>query len=116
VLVAGAREANVRFVADPATAELLGSREFSSGSGLPCWYDGKVLGRPAIATSLMPANTIVCGDFQRATVWVFDELGLGLESDGYSSFATGLIRMRLITPMDFSFSPAAAFCVSTSVS
>ena len=115
VLAAGAGETNVRFVADPATAELLGSREFSAGSGLPCWHAGEILGRPAIATSLMPANTIVAADFSRATVWVFDRDGLGLEIDGFSTFASGLVRMRLITPIDFSFSPAAAICISTSV-
>jgi HK97 family phage major capsid protein len=113
-LAAGAREANIRFVADPATAELLGSREFSTGSGLPCWYDGKVLGRPAIATNLMPASTIVCGDFSRATVWLFDRNGLGLEVDPYAGFASGWVRFRLIVGIDLSFSPSAAFVVSTS--
>jgi HK97 family phage major capsid protein len=115
VLDAGGREQSIRFVADPTTAELLGSREFSAGSGLPCWHAGQVLGRPAIASNLVPANTVWCGDFSRANVWLFDADGAGLEADPYSGWASGIVAFRMIVAMDFSFSPAAAFCVATSV-
>jgi HK97 family phage major capsid protein len=115
-LDAGAREANVRFVADPATAEILGSREFSTGSGLPCWHAGQVLGRPAVATNLMPANTCVAADFSRAVLWLFDRDGAGLEVDPFSSFTSGAIGYRLIIGADLTFSPLASFAVATGVS
>lgn len=116
-LLAGGREDRIVFIGDPATQELLGSRDFSTGSGLPCWYGGEILGRPAIASSLVPANTLVCGDFGRATVALFDadSQGVALELDPYSAFASGLVSYRLIVSLDFGFSPAAAFAVATSI-
>lgn len=115
VLNAGAREDRLMWIADPATQELLGSREFSAGSGRPLWDDGKILGRPAVATSLAPAATLILGDFSRVTVSVFDAAGIELEHDPYTNFKSGVSAFRLIVPVDVAVSPAAAFCVATSI-
>lgn len=116
-LLAGGREDRIVFIGDPVTQELLGGREFSTGSGLPCWHAGQILGRPAIASSLVPPNTLIAGDFGRATVALFDAdaQGVGLEVDPYSDFRSGVVAYRLIVALDFGFSPAAAFAVATSV-
>ena len=103
------------WIGAPDVQETLGAREFSAGSGRPLWDDGKILGRPAIASSLVAAGTLVLGDFSRCTLGVFDRHGLAVECNPYESFQSGLVSFRLIAAVDIGISPAAAFAVSTSI-
>jgi len=115
VLSSGAREDRLMWVGAPDVQELLGSREFSAGSGRPLWDDGKILGRPAVASTLIPAATLICGDWSRATVALFDAAGAELEVNPYDSFQSGAVGYRLMIPCDVFFSPAAAFAVATTI-
>jgi HK97 family phage major capsid protein len=115
VLMAGAREDRLTWIGAPDVQETLGSREFSAGSGRVLWADGKIEGRPAIATFLAPAGTLFLGDFSRMTIGIFDEAGASLETNPYENFMAGIASFRLILPIDFLFAPAAAFAVATGV-
>lgn len=115
VLLAGAREDRLLWIGAPDVQETLGGREFSAGSGRVLWADGKIDGRPAVASSLVTAGTLVLGDFSRVTCSIFDHNGVSLEWNPYENFQSGLSSFRLILPVDFAVSPAGAFAVSTSV-
>lgn len=114
-LLSGAREDRLVWVAHPGVQELLGSREQHSGGGRTLWDDAGILGRPAIATTLAPAGTLLIGDFSRVVVTVFDGAGLELEADPYSDFRSGISAFRLMVPVDVGVSPAAAFSMATSI-
>jgi HK97 family phage major capsid protein len=114
-LDAGAREDALTWLGGTDVQNTIGGREFSAGSGRPLWDDGKILGRPAVASSLVPAGTLLCGDFSRVTVAVFDAAGCELEFNPYANFQSGIVSFRLIVPVDITVSPAAAFSVATSV-
>lgn len=115
VLLAGAREDKLLWIGAPDVQETLGGREFSTGSGRVLWSDGKIEGRPAVASFLVPAGTLVLGDFSRITAALFDHSGVSLEVNPYENFQAGTVSFRLIVPVDFGVSPAAAFAVATSV-
>ena len=115
VLNSGAREDRMLWVGATDVQELLGSREFSAGSGRPLWDNGMILGRPAIASSLAPAGTLICGDWSRATAALFDAAGAEAEVNPYENFQSGVTAFRLMVPCDVFFSPAAAFAVATSI-
>lgn len=115
VLLAGADERNLLFVGAPDVQETLGSREFSTGSGRVLWADRRIDGIAAVASFLVPAGTLVLGDFSRVTAALFDHTGVSLEVNPYENFQVGTASFRLIVPVDFGVSPAAAFAVATSV-
>jgi HK97 family phage major capsid protein len=114
-LLSGCREDRLVWVGHPTVQELLASRERHAGGGRVLWDDNGILGRPAIATSSAPAGTLICGDFSRCTVVVFDGAGLELEHDPYSDFRSGITAFRLLVPVDVGVSPAAAFSVASSI-
>lgn len=114
VLLAGAREDRLVWFGHPGVQELLGGRERHSGGGRTLWDDNGILGRPAYATTAVPAGTLVLCDPARITVSIFSG-GASLETDPYTDFMTGKVSYRLILPVDFAFSPAAAFAVATSI-
>lgn len=115
VLLAGAREDRMLWVGAPDVQETLNGREFSAGSGRQLWDSDGILGRPAIASSLVTAGSLVVGDFSRVVVVLFDGAGLTLEFNPYSNFAAGQVAFRLLVPVDVGVSPAAAFSTSTSI-
>lgn len=115
VLLAGAREDRLTWLGAPDVQELLGSREFSAGSGRVLWADGKIEGLPAVASFLVPAGSLVLGDFSRVTAGIFDSAGVSIELNPFENFMTGLCSFRLILPVDFLASPAAAFAVARSI-
>lgn len=114
VLLAGAQETRLAWFGHPSVQELLASRERHSGGGRTLWDDTGILGRPAFATTAVPAGTLVLCDPARITVASFAG-GVGVETDPFSSFRAGLVAYRLILPISFGFSPAAAFAVATSI-
>ena len=116
VLLAGAREDKLRVFADPASQEVLSGREHTSGGGAMLWARRQVLDLPATATTLVPANTLLVGDFSRVTVVFFDASAIEVEYDPFTNFKSGVVQFRLIVPVDVVVSPAAAFCVASSVS
>lgn len=61
---AGARDANVRFIASPDVRKLLAAREKAAGSGV-IWDGATVAGRPADVSQESPAAGIFCGDWSK---------------------------------------------------
>ena len=114
-LDSGCREDRLIWVAHPGVQELLAARERHSGGGRTLWDTDGILGRPAIATTSAPTGTLICGDFSRCIVAVFDGAGIELEFDPYSDFRSGIGAYRLMVPADVGISPAAAFSVATSI-
>lgn len=115
VLDAGGREDRLSWIGATDVQEVLNSREFSAGSGRQLWDTDGILGRPAVASSMVAAGSLVVGDFSRVTVVLFDAAGLTLEFNPYSNFAAGQVSFRLLVPVDVAVSPAAAFSTSTSI-
>lgn len=115
VLLAGAREDRLMWLGHPTVQKVLSGRERAAGSGF-IWEDGRINGRPAVATASVPAGTLIVGDWSRSTVSVFDAAGVGVEYNPYEDFRAGIASFRLILPLDVGIAPAAAFSVATSVS
>jgi len=83
ILAAGGREENLRWIGGTDVQELLGARERVANGGRMLWDDNGILGRPAHATRLAPAATLVCGDFSKAIVGLWG-VGLRVEIDPYT--------------------------------
>ena len=114
IIAAGGREENLRWIGASTVQELLGARERISGSGRMLWDDGGILGRPAHATRLAPAATLVCGDFGKAIVALWGA-GLRIEIDPFTAFQTGVLSARVVLDVDFAFPQPAAFSVASSI-
>jgi HK97 family phage major capsid protein len=114
VIAAGGREENLRWIGASTVQELLGVRERVANGGRMLWDDNGILGRPAHATRLAPAATLVCGDFTRAIVGLWG-VGVRVEIDPYSAFTTGVLSARVVLDVDFAFPQPAAFSVAASI-
>ena len=114
VLAAGGRESGLRWVGGTDVQELLGARERVSGGGRHLWDDNGILGRPAAATKLAPAATLVAGDFSRAIVALWGA-GLRVEIDPYTAFTTGVLSARVVLDVDLAFPQPAAFSIASSI-
>jgi HK97 family phage major capsid protein len=115
VLLGGAMESNLLWIGAPDVQETLSGRELTSGGGRLLWDSDGILGRPAIASGLVPAGTLVVGDISRLVVSVFDGQGIEMSFDPFSDFRSGRVGFRLQVPVDFGLLSPAAFSVSTSV-
>jgi len=115
VLDSGAREDRLTWLGGTDVQSLIGGREFSAGSGRMLWMDGKILGLPAIASTLVPAGTLILGDWSRCTVALFDRQGAAVEVNPFQNFQAGIVGFRLMIAADIMFSPAAAFSVANSI-
>ncbi len=114
VLTAGGREGALQWVGPPAMQTLLGTRERVASGGRHLWDDGTILGRPAHATKLAPATTLICGDFSKAIVALWGT-GIRIEIDPYTSFTTGVLSARVVLDVDLAFPQPTAFSVATSI-
>ena len=115
VLDSGAREDRLTWVGGTDVQSLLSGREFSTGSGRMLWDSGKILGLPAIASTLVPAGTLILGDWSRCTVALFDRQGAAVEVNPFQNFQAGIVGFRLMIAADIMFSPAAAYSVANSI-
>jgi HK97 family phage major capsid protein len=114
-LTAGAREDALQWVGPPAVQALLAARFREAGSGRRLWESDGILGRPANASTLAPASTLVAGDFSKAIFGLWGA-GFKLEIDPYTAFTTGKLTARVVVSLDFAFPMPSAFVVATSVS
>jgi HK97 family phage major capsid protein len=110
--------AKVAYVAPPATAETLSTRQRFTGSDRALWegslWDGTLEGVRAITSASMPAGTVILGDWSSVNLieWAG---GLVLEVDPFSAFNTGLVSVRLLLDCDVLVLRPAAFSVALSV-
>lgn len=114
-LLGGAMESKLLWIGAPDVQETLSGRELTSGGGRLLWDSDGILGRPAIASSLVPAGTLVVGDISRLVVSVFDGEGVVMQFDPYSDFKAGRIGFRLQVPVDFGLLTPAAFSKAQSI-
>ena len=109
----------VAYIADPAVAELLSKRQRFTGSDRALWegssFDGAVEGVRAVSSASMPASTAILGDW--SSCWVAEFAGgLTLEVDPFTKFATGIVGLRVLVPVDVLLARPAAFTLASSVS
>ncbi len=114
----GVNPATLGYVTTPAVAEILAARQRFTGSDRGLWEgasaDGIVEGVRAMATTACPTAVMIHGDFSRVHVVQWLD-GLVIEADPFSKFASGVVALRLLLPVDFIVAQAAAFSVATSV-
>lgn len=113
-LLQSAQEQNLIWLGHPTVQATLAGRERHAGGGKALWDDNGILGRPAYATTAVPAATLVCCDPSRITVAHFSG-GIGVEVDPYTDFRSGKVAFRIIVAVDFAFTPSASFAVATSI-
>lgn len=125
VINGGAREENLRWVADPATQELLSGRAAVADTAAWLWADdGTILGRPAHATptagyiddadAVQPALCV--GDFSQARLMFWGPASLQISVDRFNSFETGGVAVRVLVLADFALAVPAAFARALEVS
>ena len=107
----GAQDEGMRFIGSTDARELLEKRERATGLGF-IWDNGKVASLPAYATTVMPAATLLCGEFSKclATVW-----GVQVLADPYSEFRTGKVQFSVRMLVDVAVAQSGAFCKSASI-
>ncbi len=103
---------NLAALCDPTTFKSTKSTVKSSGDGLGFLADGGVMnGYPLRATTNMPANTILFGNWNELVVTNWGHIAL--EVDPYTNFATGTTGYRAILPIDFAVRHPESFVKST---
>ncbi len=114
LIAAGAREDRITWIATGAVQALLAVREFAAGSGRMLWDDNGILGRPAYATPLAPAATLVAGDFSTGLLGIFGP-GLRIDIDPSQLFGSAGLVARVLLFADVAYPQPSAFSVATSV-
>jgi HK97 family phage major capsid protein len=109
----GASEGRLHWIGTPTVQEVLGARERSTGGGRFLWDDSTVLGRPAHAAAQAAAGTLVCGDFQLVTLYLFD--GLEVVIDKRPLATGGRVTYNCSLYADVSAARPGAFSVASSV-
>jgi hypothetical protein len=95
---------------------LLAARERVSGNGAFCWDNGRMAGSPALASSIMPAGSLIVGDWSRV-VLLFWGPGPQIEINPFdpTAFKVGKISMRCLVSVDVLIRQPSCFVKSTSV-
>jgi HK97 family phage major capsid protein len=115
-------DSNPGFVADKASAFLLAQRAKTSGSSFVLWEGPQTLGQVAeyraAATSGMPTNTMIFGNFSHLVIASWG--GLEISADPYGAsgsglFQSGLVGVRALVTCDIGVVWPAAFCTISAV-
>lgn len=110
--------AKLGYVCHPTVASLLKSRQRFTGSDSPLWKgnvtQGEVEGTTAISTTLMPAATVLYGDF--SSLFIVSWSGLRLEVNPYQAFNTAQVGVRSILMVDVVVPYPLAFSAANGVS
>jgi HK97 family phage major capsid protein len=116
-----AADANVDETADAwlgATdvRKLLAAREKVAGNGGFIWSDNRMAGSPALASSIMPAGSLIVGDWSRV-VLLFWGPGPTIEINPFdpTGFKVGKISMRVLVSCDVLVRQPSCFVKSTSI-
>ena len=106
---------NLAALCDPGTYKVTKSTAKSSGDtvGFLAEPDGSMNSYPLKATTHMPANTILFGNWNELIVTNWGSIAL--EVDHSTGFATGVTAFRAILPIDFGVRHPESF-VKSSVS
>lgn len=111
-LSGGAREDRLMFIAAPDVRKTLSRREKAAGSGL-LWADGKIDGVRAIASRLVPAGTLVLGDWAGLAIAIWG--GLELSLDGYTNFRSLGSTLRVAISCDVAVTHPSVFAKSETI-
>jgi HK97 family phage major capsid protein len=104
---------NLSALADPVTYKTTKNTVKSSGDsvGFLAESDGSMNSYPLKATTHMPANTVLFGNWSELIVVNWGSIAL--EVDHSTGFATGVTAFRAILPVDFGIRHPESFCLST---
>ncbi len=119
VMVANAliNPATSGYVATPAAAALLATRQRFASTDTPLWegglMDGRVAGFTAMSSTQMPASRLLFGDWSQL---VIAEWGaLELDVNPYANFPAGITGVRAFYTVDVGVRYAASFSYSTAI-
>jgi len=102
------------WIATPTVRKLLKGRERASGSGM-VWNDFGLNGKPAFATTTLPAGTLVTGDWSQLVLGMWGGLEIQVAPPNAAGFKAGTLAIRLLASVDVGVLHPAAFSKSTSV-
>jgi len=108
-----ALKGNLAALTDAATYKTTKSTVKSSGDsvGFLAESDGTMNGYPLKATTFMPANTVLFGNWNELIVTTWG--AIALEIDTSTGFATGTTGFRAILPIDFGVRHPESFVKSS---
>ena len=108
----------VGYVATPAIAETLSTRQRFTGSDRALWegnlVQGVIEGAPAFSTTNCPTSTMIYGDWSSIVVLEWSG-GAQIAVDPFTKFNQGLVTIRLLLLVDVIVKHSGAFSVATSV-
>ena len=103
------------YVTTPAVAILLKQRQRFATTDSPLWdgnvYEGTVEGFRALSTNLIPASTMIFGDFSQIIVAEWG--ALVVEVNPFTNFAAGIIGARVMYTVDVGVRYPGAFSIAT---
>jgi HK97 family phage major capsid protein len=114
ILAAGGRADRLAWIAPPATAELLESRERVVAGGRHLWDNDSVLGRPAYVSTTAPTGRLIVGDFSTCVVAHWGQ-GIQIDVDPSQDFESAGLVARVLLFADVGFPTPGAFAISTTV-
>lgn len=109
---AGALESGLAWIGAADTQETLSGRERFTGAGA-IWADNGIGGRPAYATKVASAGSLVVGPWSSLVLGLWG--GVQVEYNPYAAFQSGIKGARVIVSADMAVTNRAAFVVATSV-
>jgi HK97 family phage major capsid protein len=114
---ANVNDQNIAWLGAPGVRTILATRERGAGDEY-IWSElDKITGRAANVSTIVPAGTLVAGDFSQLAYCFFGD-GFQIDSTPYNSaidFQSGISAMRLMVSVDIFLQHAAAFVAITSV-
>lgn len=106
------------YVATPTVAELLKSRQRFTGTDSPVWrgavHQGEVEGVTAIASKVMPASSMIYGDWSTLVLGEWGPLTLSVTSGG-TRFNQAQVGIRALWMIDIFVTAPSAFVKVTSI-
>jgi HK97 family phage major capsid protein len=110
---------SLAYVTTPAVSELLSTRQRFTGSDRGLWEgasnDGTMEGQRALATTSCPAATCFFADW--SSVWVVQwDGGLQILVDPFTKFASGIVGVSMLLPVDLIYSRPPSIAAATGVS
>jgi len=106
--IANTLSADTVYLVDPTIKSALKQVDQSTaGNGMFVWQDDQVEGHKAISTNVMPAATILMGDFTQLIIGLWGAVEIA--ADMYSDFAKGTVSLRILADIDLAVRHAAAF-------
>jgi HK97 family phage major capsid protein len=117
VAASNALVAGCAYLTTPAVASLLMQRQRFTSTDSPLWMgsvlDGTVSGFRATSSTLVPAATMIFGDFSQI---ILAEWGvMELEVNPYANFPAGIIGVRAWASVDIAIRQAGAFSVAATI-